>query len=793
MSNTPTVNKPFEVLHVTIYSGALLVAALLMFFIEPFIAKLLLPVLGGGPGIWNTCVLFFQTILLLGYLYSHILSTYVKPRWQLVIHLPLVWASVLLLPIQLSVSATPTDSLLSPVGWLFLTLSAMVGGVFFSISTTAPLLQRWFALSRFSVSSDPYFLFAASNFGGLVGLLSYPFLIEPNLTLQQQAQYLSLGYIVFAALVSLAGISIFRSSTKKAIEVETVDLKSVRPKTFDYLVWLLMSAIPSSLVLGLTEHVSAELSAIPLFWIVPLSLYLLSFIVAFGRFPVSIIKVSTWLAPLMVAMSVLIVSSENVYLMLGGDEYIYTGISVQLLTLLALCLACHGKLAAERPSSEHLTVFYFTLSLGGVVGSSFNTLVAPLVFKSGHEYSIVLMCAAILLARLPKDLCRWKLGDGKLFDVYVPAVVLFVSALSWFAYSASRGGVEESYASFRPEWGAFEIILRLVLPVACCMLLARSNRQYRLGLLSLCAIVLMHYQKEDSKSVVYRERNFFGRVSVATYEDTVELWNGANLHGTECLNPLLRGRPEAYLYTDGPIGLLLDELNERANVNSSTESGASELEKRRLYVSSMENASKDLPPIAVMGLGCGVAAALVKTGQRLVFYEINPQVEEIAANPFFFTYIYEAKKRDAKIRVVTGDARVSIQREAANTYRMIIGDAFNASSIPTHLVTKEAIEIYLRKLRQEGVLAFNTTGYYDLRPVLSRAASELGLHALTIREYDRTSRERDYIEWIVLARDARLAQWLQMQGWKPLKSNPNFRLWTDDYSNPLKVMKNRFS
>ncbi len=194
-----------------------------------------------------------------------------------------------------------------------------------------------------------------------------------------------------------------------------------------------------------------------------------------------------------------------------------------------------------------------------------------------------------------------------------------------------------------------------------------------------------------------------------------------------------------------------------------------------------------------MGLGCGVASCLVKPGQNLVFYEINPQVVEVAENPFFFTYIYEARKRKSDIKVVTGDARISIQRAPNGAYRLIVGDAFSGSSIPTHLVTVEALQMYLRKLRPNGVLAFNVTGYFDLKQVLSRAASELGLQALTIREYDRTSNERDYIEWVMLVRNSRFADTLRKQGWTDVKRYSNFRLWTDDYSNPLKVLKEHFS
>lgn len=826
-----------------IFGVTLVMSSALMFFVEPYAAKVLLPFLGGGPAVWNTCVCYFQLVLLFGYLYAHWLSKQSSLERQLLLHAMIIWLPAVLLLIQPpTVTGTLRDmpGFLSGVGaetqpivWLLLTLTCMIGGMFFAISTTAPLLQKWYTRSRFSGSSDPYFLFAASNFGGLAGLLLYPFLIEPDLSLAQQANGLSFCYMAVAVLISLSGLFAYRSSKRdpnmtseptppdraetpteapasSQANTQMSTLPGAIPSRTAYAGWLLLSALPSSLVLGLTTHVTSELSSIPLFWIVPLALYLVSFIITFGRCPSAVVRLANIVAPLLVACSVIVIASDNGYLLLGGGEaYITTGIAIQLLTLLTVCVSCHGQIAQQRPSPTHLTAFYFIISLGGVLGSVFNTLVAPAIFKSGHEYLLVLLLAGVTVARLPsidsldESLSVARSCWSKPVSLVIPMVVLGVTLLCWSGYALMKpvapiGGD----VAVRPETGVLELVLRFVVPLATCILLSRNRIQFKFGLASISAVVILHVFAHNDEHVVFRNRNFFGQVAVATFRDTAELWNGANLHGTESLNPLLRGKPEAYLYTDGPIGKLLDYLSERERqrVSGGVVPGEevqpetlSDTEKRKLFLRKMLNAQFVPPPYAVMGLGTGVASALAKPGQTVTFFEINPQVVEIARNPFFFTYLYEAQKRKVNLRVIKGDARTSIQKEPNDCYQLIIGDAFNSSSIPTHLVTREAIQIYLRKLKPGGALAFNTTGYYDLKPVLAKAADELKLRAMIIREYDRDSDSKYFIEWVVLTPEVVVAKHLESDGWMAITSVPGFPLWTDDYANPLGVLKKRFT
>jgi len=779
-----------ELSAVTIYGVAMFVSASLMFLIEPFVAKSLLPVLGGGPNIWNGCVLFFQITLLIGYAYAHVLTSRVSKKWQLLLHMVVLWLPLLFLPCKMPMHG-PSD--MQPMAWLLVTLVGAIGSLFFSLSATAPLLQRWFATRGTLGASDPYFLFAASNLGSFVGLFAYPFLVEANFSMVEQNQLFTIGYLCFALLVTGAALFLLSKDVRRPMSsVESSDVHETgSPKLVQYLRWLVFTLVPSSLVLGLTTHVTTELSSIPLFWIVPLAVYLASFVVAFGRCPVWISLWARRLAPFMVALSLIVLASDNAYYLSGGDSYVTTWVSVHLVTLFFVCIACHCRVADERPAFTHLTKYYLAISFGGVLGSAFNTLFAPTLFKGAEEFPLMLICAGIILARGRS--AKYVSDNTPVQNIVIPLAVLAVAAVCWSGYAltfSSSAGRESTVQI----WS--EICLRFVVPIAVCALIAKNQLQLKYGLAVIGSIVLLHLSNSDP-SVVYKERNFFGRVSVATTSDnnSVQLWNGVSLHGTESLNPLLRGKSLVYFCPEGRIGEVLSAID--ATTSDDGVALSEERRSRAEFVAREEGRTSKpastYSAIAVIGLGCGVGATVAKSGQSIVFYEINPQVVQIASNPFFFTYLYDAKKRGVDVKIVTGDGRLGIQQAPYNYYQLIVQDAYNSSSIPTHLITKEALETYLKKLKSGGAIAFNLNSYYDLKPVLGKAAKELGLSAVIAREFDQTSSTGDSIEWVVLSKNKQLVEDLRTSGWKTLEFDPRFRLWTDGYSNPLEVLKSKFS
>lgn len=789
-----------------VYGVTILAAALLMFLIEPFVAKLLLPLLGGGPNVWNTCIIFFQLILLAGYLYAHLITSRMqRPRYQVVIHLILVWVPLLFLPIK-APSAVPSEE--HPVLWLLSMLAGMVGILFFAISATAPLLQKWYSRSGALGFSDPYFLYAFSNVGGLIGLLAYPFLLEPRFSIPQQVQMISAGYVCFAVLVSICGLADTWSnrSAQARVANQVSDLEQNVESSFsevlqesssefvvdeveretpstavtgrDRAIWIALASIPSSLFLGLTSYVTAQLSSIPLFWIVPLTIYLVSFIIAFGRLPAAILRIIKVLAPVSVLLALTTLPSENLFLF-GKVGNIPT-LSLHFLALILVCTACHGIIASQRPTdNRYLTDFYLCLSVGGLLGSCFNTLAAPCLFKGAEEYPLVLLIAGITLVRLPSF--RVKINRLAVWSIVVPLAVFLLAAIpAWFFQIPVKETV-------------LELPLRFGLPLFFCVFVSRRTPELRLGLIVLAGFFLYGVSGID-RTVVYRARNFFGCLSlqIEKSNNTCVLWNGTCAHGAEYLNPELRGKPVFYFYPDGPIGKVYQDLYRTDETNK--------VQARLSQVSSPSSSNSDnqcqLRPMAVMGLGCGTAVALASPGQTVDFYEINPQVIEVANDPFYFTYLFQAKKRKVDLRIIQGDGRLEMQKAPYSFYKLIILDVYSSSAIPTHLITKEALDVYLQRLTTDGAIAFNiTNGFFDLRPVLARVAQEIGLTALTTKEYDRSegAQEATYIDWVILSKDKKLLDGLKVRGWEILEPDPKFRLWTDDYCNLLGVFEPSFS
>lgn len=762
-----------EITTVAVYATAIFASACLMFVVEPMVAKMLLPVFGGTPNVWNTCVVFFQVLLIAGYLYSHIVSTRATALIQVSLQILLVVSAAFLLPSRLpaigDVYSNPTFSLLA-------LLVVLVGAPFFVISTTAPLMSKWYSALGTVGSKDPYFLYAASNAGGILGLISYPFLIEPNLRLVEQMRLVGGVYIFYGVLVSLAAILFFLKM--KGVETETADLNAEvsaeqtvsieqpgstdqsstvqqvgEPGSHQYLHWLVLALVPQSLILGFTTYVTSELSAIPLFWIVPLLIYLLSFVIAFSGVPLVLRKVVRIAALALTIVSAALLTEGGRFF---GIDVLTVGLSVQLLTLFFVCCACHMEIAAQRPSPKHLTNYFLTISIGGVLGSSINSFIAPSLFVDYIEYPLMLAVAGVLLVR-------------------------------------SRS--------------------------------ANIDHGLKILVAILGMLMLIDWSRTDD-SVVMRKRNFFGCLSIDVNREsnTCEFYHGLTMHGSESLDPDERGVPISYYYTDGPIGKFFVNLfgppetlrllaHGKQTVKTSPGSFSANVhEQRRKYLEDLKNSGEgnspvtvetrarslnelsslhqNKMPIAVLGLGTGTIAAFAKASQPVVYYEIDPAVVELAQNPIYFTYLFQAQKRGVDLKIVKGDGRLEIQKAPYKYFKVIVADAFSSDSIPTHLITKEALATYRNKLRDDGAVIFNISNhFYDLSPVLANLAADAGLAAYIYSDGEAlVAKKQSSATWVVLTADENTKSILQVNGWKPLRVKKQSPLWTDDFCSPLTVL-----
>ncbi|HWP02225.1 MAG TPA: fused MFS/spermidine synthase [Gemmatimonadaceae bacterium] len=726
-------------LPVGLFSLAIFLNAGLLFVVQPLFTKMVLPLLGGTPAVWNTCLLFFQAALLGGYLYAHLTSRWLTPMRQGLLHLLLMLvAAILFLPLRVPPSFAEPPGGVSPVPWLLLLLASALGMPFLLLSAGAPMLQRWFAAAGHRYSSNPYFLYAASNLGSFAALLAYPFSIEPTWRLSEQSRLWSWGYLVLAVLLAVC-LAYARSVRSRAFpsEREQSGEPELVPNVHWRLRWVLLAFAPSSLLIGVTTYLSTDIAAVPFLWVIPLSLYLLTFVLAFARRP--LLPRGAMLAlqvPLALVLIVAIAAPP--------------GWSIRWLAVLHLAAffvtasVCHRALADSRPRVRYLTEFYLWISLGGVLGGVFNVVLAPQLYSSLLEYPFALVIA---LGLRPAAVAQGR--RELLLDLAFP---LFLALGIWGVFRLPTPP---------EEWGSWGTHAVLVL---AAMLAAVSwNRPLRLALAAGAIYAAVQLADAASSNVLAQARSFFGIYRVKTVLGYHILQHGTTTHGGQSMDPARRTEPLTYYYREGPLGQIFASIG-------------TERESRR---------------VAVVGLGTGTVACYGKAGERWRFYEIDPLVVRIANDPRLFTYLRDCPPA---VDVVLGDARLSLQREPDNEFDLIVLDAFSSDAIPTHLLTREAIEMYMRKLRSGGAVAFHISNrYLDLRPVLIAAANELRLPGvLGEKSIGNDDRVRLYYgsRWIVLAPDFRsLADLVRRDGWEPLASAPAARLWTDDYADVLAALR----
>ena len=740
MQQAPTKNT---VSPVFLFASTLFLSATLMFILQPMFGKILLPLLGGTPAVWNTCMVFYQTLLFLGYLYAHRLSTHSNHQRQIQIHTALLIFSLIALPVGLSDNINPpTDS--NPTLWLIWTLFIAIGVPFFVVSTTAPLLQKWFSQCGHASSHDPYYLYAASNAGSLLALLSYPFLIEPNIGLASQRLLWSFAYGGLCLLIIGCAVLMWKTQANNQDDVAEIELDDIAPlSTKQQLHWLALAFVPSSLLLGLTQFISTDIASVPLLWIVPLTIYLLTFILVFSKW-------ADRIHPAMIAVQPALLTVFIAYSFINPAVLpFWLDLILHSLAFFIAVMVCHGELARNRPATRHLTQFYLIMSFGGMLGGLFNTFVAPFVFNAVYEYPIMIVAALLLRPGFFKG--QWWLQSMFPVAVFIGGLAVFFGSDQLFDYFDLIGGA--------------------------LILLAGLTYSFRksplaIGLLTAVILIFTISLHNMASSTLYQQRSFFGVLSVRNTviadenqnpETVRELYHGTTKHGAERLTAANITTPLTYYSRPGPIGQVFSEFDGE-NQN---------------WV------------IGAVGLGAGALACYSKDNQHWHFFEIDPLVVQVAKNPNWFNYLNRCNK---KAEMIVGDARLSLEKEDDGSFDLLIMDAFSSDAVPTHLLTREALELYLRKLNDNGLLAFHITNrHLAIKNVLADHVNTMHLAAL-LQEFKPETEQPLVVatDWVVISKNPDRLQRLQQSRlghWQKLPLTFGLQPWTDDFTHIIGIWK----
>jgi len=666
-----------------LYATGIFVGSFLLFQIQPMVAKMILPWFGGSAAVWITCMLFFQCALLLGYLYAHLLTRRSGPRVQAAVHVLLAAAGLLLLPVGPGPSWKPLGPE-DPILHILALLAASIGLPYLALSATSPLLQAWLARGGAAL---PYRLFALSNLASLLGLVAYPFLVEPNLTLGDQSRLWSAGYVLFVLLTAVAAAAGLRREARAPLPAPSEAAPGPEPKAADRALWLAWSACGVVLLLSVTNHLTQNIAPVPFLWVLPLGLYLLSFILCFN-FESAYIR-SVYLGP----VAIVLVGLGFAVLRYNSTTPLGLVVGVFSFCLFGACMFCHGELARLKPAARHLTGYYLAIALGGAAGGALVGVAAPLLLRGTLELPLaVAACAGLLV------LAHRREGRANL------------------ALAAATG-------------------------------------------LVVATLVAWHVRDYGSDALAM-DRNFYGglRVKVSnagTDWETRVLVHGTVAHGVQFAEPALRADTTAYYGPTSGAALALRSLGDRP------------------------------ARVGLVGLGVGTLAAYSRPGDVYRFYEINPMVETFARG--HFTFLADAA---AAVEVVTGDARLALEREPDQRYDVLVVDAFSGDAVPTHLLTIEAVRLYFRHLAPGGILALHlSNNHLDLIPVADALARALGRHALLVD----SEPEEDHIfgaKWVLMTSAPLQTPEIVAAG-EPLWGRPGLRAWTDDYSNLFEILKPR--
>lgn len=703
-----------------VFIAAVFLSSTLLFLVQPLVARLLLPLAGGSAALWNTAMVFFQVTLLFGYAFAHGSLRRMGVRRHPMIQAPLLMLPLAVLPLAVPDGWTlPND--IAPSMWVLGVLALVVGLPFFALATTSPTLQVWFSATNHPRAADPYFLYAAGNIGSVLALLGYPLLFEPLFSLKTQTRIWALGYVFFVLACAAAGFM-----TRQRHRAEGVGIGSGKTSIAAITLkrrfrWLFWGFVPSALMLGVTLYISTDLASFPLLWVLPLLLYLLTFIIAFGKDSLTrSARAATFvlLSSLPLVLSPLLPSRWNLLVLAG-----------HLVWFFAAALLCHARLADDRPPAGQLTEFYLVLSLGGALGGVFASLLAPQLFPTVVEYPIAI--TLVLFAAWPA--VRQAIPRG----VFIALMVGLVG--STIAFVAAPGYMAIAW-------------------LVAAVLLVVSHGP-RAGVVMIVGLIALGPSVVGAQDNVALERSFFGVYRVQDSEirgtTTRSIVSGTTTHGLEVLERIGRARPTAYYFDNGPVGTVIS--------------------------------ATDPTRVGVIGLGAGTLAAYGDAGDDYTFWEIDQVVVDIATDPALFTYLSEA---EADINMIVDDGRHGVAVSDGN-FDLIVVDAFGSDAIPVHLLTAEAMELYLDKLAPGGTLLVHISNrHFDLQPIVGAAASAAGSKGYVF-DYFPTNEDLDRgatrSMWTAMARPGETPVWLNSGSFVPLPSEGV--LWTDDYSNVLGALR----
>lgn len=671
-----------------LYALTIFASAFLLFLVQPIMAKQILPWFGGSAAVWTTCLMFFQSVLLCGYAYADWTIRYLKPRPQAILHSVLIVLSLISLPIIAGSGWKPEGD--EDPTWLILgLLTATVGLPYFLLSSTGPLLQAWFARS-YPGARNVYRLFALSNGASLIALIAYPFVVEPYVTTREQSLGWSMGYAMFTALCAISAFYSLRPPTGATVRTGAQSVADgPAPRAADYALWLTLAALGSFMLIAVTNHITHDVASVPFLWILPLSIYLLSFVLCFeGR---------NWYQRPIFFGPLLVIVGAMAWALHANDGILDIKQAIPLFAagLFVMCMFFHGELAALKPSPRHLTGYYLMISMGGAIGGLLIGFVAPKLFDTYYEFGLGLLFTALIAG-----------------------------------YVARRA----------------KIILPILAMIAA----------------GFTAFHVHEYIDMLSKNTRVMSRNFYGTLRVKDFGDATSdgvrrLMHGVIMHGEQRLDPKRRAEPTTYYGTTSGVG--------------------------RIIIAKQGGGAMR---VGVVGLGAGTLAVYGRKGDTYRFYEINPQVIELAGSEFSFL-----GDSTAKIETLLGDARLTMEREPAQRYDVLAIDAFSSDSIPTHLMTLQAMGIYLKNMKPDGVIAFHVTNrFLNLAPIVKRIADEHGLHTALVVDDFEDDDDLAKTDWVLVSRSAAaLAHPKIVERTVAILDIPGLRLWTDSFNNLFKIIK----